>query len=377
MRDVATLRVMFWTELFWPHIGGAEVWSACLMDALRKRGHELIVVTRQDSPGWPAEAVHRGIAVHRFPFWRALAGGESNLLLRLHRAITALKRAFEPELVHLHSSGPSLFFHEQTKGVGDAPVLASVHGPLKQTGHGTLPRKVLGSADWVVANSLAMLCEVRSVAPEITNRSSCIYYGLSDDRPVAGPPPLRPRRLLCLGRLVNEKGFDLMLDVLPVILRRFPDLRLIVAGDGPARAQLERLAVKLGIAGAVRFVGAVPPRRVPALMCQATLVVMPSRWLEAFGLVALEAGWMGRPVVAARVGGIPEIVVHGQTGLLFEKEDRRGLSEAIEFLLNHPERIVAMGGAARSRVEERFTLARSVDAYEALYRRLTQRNGGS
>jgi glycogen(starch) synthase len=175
--------------------------------------------------------------------------------------------------------------------------------------------------------------------------------------------------LLCLGRLAPEKGFDLALTALASLIERFPHIRLVIAGDGPARTDLEQQAAKLGLAHVVDFIGWVAPDKVPALLNTATVVVMPS-WREGLPLVALEAALMARPVVATRVGGLPEVVVHGQTGLLIEKEDSDGLAKAIAFLLEHPETATQMGQAAQQRAQEVFNSEQCVNAYDALYQKL-------
>jgi glycogen(starch) synthase len=107
------------------------------------------------------------------------------------------------------------------------------------------------------------------------------------------------------------------------------------------------------------------------LINEATILLVPSRQ-ETFGLVALEAALMERPVVATRVGGLPEIVVHEQTGLLIDHDDAVGLAGRISFLLDHPDAAVRIGRAARSRTEAVFGWQHHVDAYEALYQKLTK-----
>jgi glycogen(starch) synthase len=153
---------------------------------------------------------------------------------------------------------------------------------------------------------------------------------------------------------------------------RFPGTRLVVAGDGPEREKLERQASALGLIDSVEFAGRVAPETAAHLIDASTLVVIPSR-LEGFGLVALEAAWMARPVVATRVGGLLEVVVHEQTGLLVENENSHALAEGIALLLDNPETATKLGRAARSRAEEVFGWERHVDAYEALYRKLENR----
>ena len=107
------------------------------------------------------------------------------------------------------------------------------------------------------------------------------------------------------------------------------------------------------------------------MLNSATVVVMPSR-TEGLPIVALQAALMARPIVATRVGGLPEAVLHQETGLLVERGDSKALAEAIAALLAHPEMGSTMGQAARHRAQKLFNLERCVDAYDALYRRLIQ-----
>jgi glycogen(starch) synthase len=154
-------------------------------------------------------------------------------------------------------------------------------------------------------------------------------------------------------------------------LKQFPRARLIVAGDGPEKAPLLKQAADAGLKAAVDFVGWVAPANVPALINTATMVVMPSR-SEALPLVALQAAQMARPVVAARVGGLPEVVVDRQTGLLVEKGDSEALSRAMSYLLRHPQTAARMGDAARERVKKKFDWNRHVKAYDRLYKKLVK-----
>jgi glycogen(starch) synthase len=99
---------------------------------------------------------------------------------------------------------------------------------------------------------------------------------------------------------------------------------------------------------------------------------MPSRWEEPFGLVAVEAALMARPVVASRVGGLAEVVADGETGLLVDKEDPAALARAVTHLLKNPATAERMGQAARRRARELFGFERQVDAYDGLYQRLAE-----
>lgn len=371
------VRVLFWSEQFWPTIGGIEVWSANLLPALRERGYEIIVVTSHGSLDLPDTAQYKGIPIFRFPFWKALLDRNIDQLMELKRQVARLKRSFEPHLVHFNLTGPSVYFHVETAHAHGAPLLVSLHQPLHRQNQTGCPHTLVGhalrSADWVSAGSLAVLQEARLLAPEITARSSLIYYGL--DAPALAPEPLpvNAPRLLCLGRLVPEKGFDLALTAFAAISDRFPHVRLTIASGGPARPALERQATDLGLTDRVDFVDWIEFDRIPSLMNSASMVLMPSRSLEGFGLVALEAALMARPVVGTRCGGLPEVVIDGTTGLLVAIDDSSALADAIAYLLTHPDLATEMGKAARSRAQDLFGLKRHIDAFDSLYRRLIER----
>src|SRR5207244_1285250 len=170
-------------------------------------------------------------------------------------------------------------------------------------------------------------------------------------------------------------GFDIAVTAFASLVRRFPGARLVIAGDGPERTKLEQQISELGLAHRVELAGAVTPCEVPALLNTITAVLLPSRQ-ESFGLVALEAALMARPVVATRVGGLPEVVVHEQTGLLVKPEVPEALAAGLTYLLAHPHTAVHMGQAARQRAQDRFSFERYVADYDALYGELT-REGSS
>jgi glycosyltransferase involved in cell wall biosynthesis len=369
------MRVLFWSELFWPYIGGAEVFATKLLMALRERGHEIIVVTRQDSPDLPLEDRYQGIPVYRFPFWTSLTNSaDLDHLLKTRRRITELKRAFSPDLVHIHGFGPtSVLFHVGAASTRPLPLLFTLINELSAyaAGHESLTR-VLRSAEWVTSKAAEALAQARRLAPEITPRSSIIHNGIDTPALLPEPLPYEAPRLLCLGRLAIQKGFDLALTALASIADRFPLVRLVIAGDGQERPALERQVIEFGLKDRVKFLGWVSPDEVPALLNTATMVLMPSRW-EGLPSVVLQASMMARPVVATPVGGLSEVVAHQQTGLLVPPEDPVRLAEAITFLLARPAVATQMGQAARHRMQGAFTWERCVDAYDTLYRKLAKK----
>ncbi len=367
-------RILIWTGLYPPNIGGMEVLVQQLVRALVRRGHRMIVIAAIQFLDLPeiSEDGDNGVPIYRFRFAEALETRDLAAILAIRRKIAALKCAFQPDVIHLHSGELGLFFHQQTQAVCPCPTLLTVHAsaifdrdPYSMIG------RTLREAAWITAVSQAMLEDVLKVAPEVAARASVVLNGLEMPTIPMTAPNSDPPTLLCAGRVVEDKGFDVALDAFAQIHTRLPSARLVVAGDGPKLPALKAQAARLGISEAVSFLGWVDPALIPGLISQSSLVLMPSRWREPFGLVALQAAQMGRAIVAARVGGIPEIVVDGVTGLLVEPEDSAALAQAALTLLGDPDWAARMGRAAHARAEAHFSLERMVDEYERLYWQLT------
>ena len=365
------MRVLFWPETFWPNIGGAEVWATKLLVALRERDHEPIVVTRREPLDLPEQDSYDGIPVYRLPFCTALANRDLDQLIGARQRVAELKSTFAPDLVHASSIGPSILFHLDTARVSPVPTVITLHGvrTLAAAGSNTIVNGALKAADWVVGCSAAVLDRGRQLMPEIIPRSSVIHNALERPSVLPKPLPFSPPRLLCLGRLERIKGFDVALRAFAAVVARVPHARMVIAGEGPERPGLEQQVAKLGLGDVVEFTGWITPDAVPALINTATVVVMPSR-SESLPLVGLQAALMARPTVATRVGGLPELVVDQETGLLVPSEDDAALAEAILGLLHQPDTAREMGLSALARVTREFSWKQHVDAYERLYRDL-------
>jgi 1,4-alpha-glucan branching enzyme len=167
-------------------------------------------------------------------------------------------------------------------------------------------------------------------------------------------------------RLVEKKGVKVAVQALATLSRRGKRVQLVIAGDGPQRAQLEQEAHELGIASHITFLGSVPHETVRRLMRESRFVVVPSYW-EAFGMVCVEAMAEARAVVATRTGGIPEIVLDGTTGILVEPDDAESLANGIARLFDDPAGADEMGRRGRARVLAHFTWDRMVDGYVRAY----------
>jgi glycosyltransferase involved in cell wall biosynthesis len=191
-----------------------------------------------------------------------------------------------------------------------------------------------------------------------------VHYGISS-QDGAGPYAGSEARLLCIGRLIPIKGHLVLLRALAQARARVPELVLDVAGRGPLEPALKAYARELGIEDAVRFLGFVS--RVEHAIEESAIVVVPSLG-EGFGMVALEAMERARPVIASSVGGLPEIVADGDTGLVVPAGDAEALAEAMVELGADLSRAAAMGAAGRERALAEFPPGRSADRIDELYR---------
>jgi phosphatidylinositol alpha-1,6-mannosyltransferase len=242
-------------------------------------------------------------------------------------------------------------------------------------------RVIFGGAAVLMANSAWTRDLALTVLSELGldgqgKRLRVVHLGTDPDhfRPGVDTTALRERTaipngarrwLVTVARIEDYKGFDTVIQALPAILERAPNVGYIIAGHGPDRPRLEKLAHKLGVADRVRFVGAIPDRDLPALYNLASLYVGASRRggqidVEGFGISLVEASACGLPIVAANSGGIPDAVRDGETGVLVPPEAPAAFADAITRLLADEAAAKRMGRNGRRAVETYFNWDRVV-----------------
>ena len=295
--------------------------TANVLPHLQRRGYDCSVITSQGSFDLPKKDLYLSTPVYRLPFRKALESGNLQLLSELVERVAALKRQLAPDLIHVFLSDPSFLVHLLTQQAHPLPLVVSIQnlGFDPSTDRDSLLRRLLMTENRVVGVSTFTLRRLHKLVPECVESSSVIYSGVA--RPGTQPSQLQidPPCILCVGRMVRDKGFDLALRALKTLRSRFSGIRLQLIGDGPARPELEALTLDLGLQDHVSFAGWVPPERIPAIIDQASLVAVPSQGSETMSQVAVQASLLERPVVAPRIGGLPEVILDGTTGLLVNK----------------------------------------------------------
>jgi len=366
------MRVLLWSDYYWPAIGGTEVLARHLVGGMRARGVEYQIVANSAAEGENAIAQEDGLAVHRLPLRRSLEHRATDEIVAVRRHLDEIFRRFRPELVHEISLGAGDAFLLPTRRRAGTPCLVTLqqHLPRNLLAASSAAGRALREATAIVTCSAATRTELLDAVPELAPQCTVIANAIPDAEERAAIDPPRTPRLLCLGRLVEEKGFDLAVRAFANSCARLPQAELVIAGDGPCRSPLMDLAQRLGVGERVRFTGWVDPSDRLALIDSASAVVVPSR-REPFGLVALEAALRGRPVVARAVGGLMEVIRDGETGVLVSDDEVATLGAALRRLLDDPTLAARMGKRALAHGRRQFSWRAHLDAYESTYRRLS------
>jgi 1,4-alpha-glucan branching enzyme len=318
-------------------------------------------------------AANPAVRVHEVPEASVRSDVEHWLCYCREAARLAEPSARAADVVHCHDWMTVLAGLRLRRTTG-TPLVCNVHLPQAKGLRGVLENLGLLAADAVLVNSRAVRRELLARGLPV-RRIEVVPNGVAQEtfRPAAGWPG-DDGYVLFVGRLVAQKGVETLLRAFGAVLRRCPESRLVVAGDGELELYLERVARSLGFPDRVRFAGWQTGAALVELYQRARVVVVPSLY-EPFGIVALEAMACGRPVVASRTGGLEEILSDGVEGYLVRLGDHLELARRLAGLLLDPGLRERMGAAAMRRAAG-FGWDRVAGETLALYRELAGQPAG-
>lgn len=355
------------------NVGGIPRYVLSLAEQQTKRGHRVIIAS---DGGRLADDVPSLGATHwpypfrtSFEFSPRVMMGARHLAERLRQ---------EPvDVIHAHTRVSQVVADRVSRATGI---------PYITTWHGIYPAR-LGRRLWpctghrTIAISGLVERHLRDAFHLPSTRIRRVFNGIDYARLVEAPPRsaieearrrwgIPPNVIVVggMGRLAagEVKGFDLLLVAAYALRQEFPDVHVLIAGDGPRRPFLEDIARRLKIRDHVHFMGTAEDVRLPLAVMD--LFIFSSRWPEAFGLTVVEAMAAGKAVVAANSGAVPEIIRHQVDGWLVKPSDPGALAEGIARLLRDEELRRRMRKEARRRVHDLFTVERMTAGIEAVYR---------
>lgn len=376
--------------------GGAEIAVAGLRDGLRQRGH--------DARWLASSARPMGAASHAD--YECLGSlSQSRILLQTanpwaYWKLRQVLREFQPDVVDINlfltqlsplilpllRNIPALYRAHWYRAVCPTGTKMLPGGTQcqSQAGSNCYHNGCLSRLDWMLLMVQLKLFKrwqsaLQTVIPISQTVREELYRGrIKSQEPVKlGVPHLSSQPVWSLiptigfaGRLVPEKGVDVLIEAFARVRQTFPQVRLMLIGDGPERRHLEELTAALGLSGSVEFHGHQLQPATSQHLAQTWIQVVPSRWPEPLGLVAMEAMMEGRAVVASRCGGLMEIVIDGETGLLVPPGNPDALAAALVQLLAQPSLARHFGSQGRKKALQEFTeqvyIERSLQLYEQL-----------
>lgn len=387
-------RTLFLTQDFRPDRGGIARVYGELFDRIPQMHVSTVA------------AIHSSVEgdrrVHRMPFGFRGAHRPANIL-RWTRWAARFVRRNGIALVHVGNVRPLGYVAALLRRRLGIPYIVYVHGKdlLKEGRKGGSrwlvragTREILGNAEAIVANSAATASLARDLAfrvgrPDVADRTHVIHPGADPGRFRSTSSSLRPKHgdanwspvLLSVARLVPRKGIDTVIQALPAILTIHPNATYVVVGCGPDLARLEQLARNTGVLRHVRFEGDVEDDQLPAIYERADLFLLPTREIladdeiEGFGIAYVEAAAAGVPSIGANVGGVPDAVLDGITGLLVPPDSPAAVATAALRVLGDRELRTRLGENGRATVERDLNWDRAAKEVRSVVSEVVTQSG--
>lgn len=330
-----------------------------------EKGNEILVLSDEKFP-IPGAQVLPGLSVT-----------SRNRLIRKFEVLRntwtfwPIVRAFDPDILHVHYISPKLFWYWGVKNLFVSPwgsdVIDDYTAEIKPSFY---RRFVFKQAKMVTATSPFLA----DVTRHYTDKEIHIVPFGVDCQVFRPAGRINMTSAVTLGFVKGLKvkyGPEYLIRAMEIVVREYPQTRLLMAGSGELRSQLEELTGQLGLTRNVSFLGTIEHRQVPELLKSVDIFVMPSI-REGFGVAAVEAQAMEIPVVATNVGGVPEVVLDEETGILVEPGNSEQLAQAILTLIENPALRRQMGELGRRHVLANYRWEDNAALMENLYQQVLQ-----
>ena len=358
----AVMKILHLSEHYLPFYGGVETAIHEISRRLVKKGYEVEVACEREN-GTLKEEVVDGVKIRRFL-------GFEPIRLKYHVG------RISPRMLLYAISSNSDIIHAHSYGFFPTWIIPLTKKPTIVTTHSDPTAKIYGL--WDIFRKWPIRMANHVIATTRMEKDHLIRIGISPQKisvipnGISLPPPNTPSKdisptIFCLGRLdIKHKGQDILLKAMPDVLSVIPETKLVIAGSGDDLEKLKQITIKLNIQKNVIFAGSINENSKNFYMKNCDVLCVSPR-TESFGLVFLEAMTYGKPIVATKVGGVPEVV--GNCAILVPPDRPRSLATALTDVLRNRKIARKLGNRARERAKV-FNWDSIVERYNQLYRKL-------
>lgn len=382
------MKILIISPSFFPIVGGTEVAIHEISRRLLQRGHDVTILTPKYPEFKSSKTCEKmdSVKVYRFPISSCMYNISAltrytDIQLRAFRKMIELDRNENFDIFHqfhLFALGGAVVLAKKFLGKPLTTTLAGwdTYDPIRSVPNFLHPylAQVMNESDAVISPSQELVkhakeqgckkdikvvphgVDVTRVNPHIDGSMAREKLGIKDDEIM----------VLSIQRLVKKKGVNYLIDAVFDVVKKSPDVKFVIVGDGPERESIMKLARKLKVSNNIALTGFIPSKDLARYYSACDIFILPSLY-EQFGLVLVEAMACGKPVISTKVGAIPEVVDDGKTGLLVEPKNPRQLAGAIIKLANDKDLRRKMGRDGRRRAKTKYDWDTVVEEYLEIY----------
>lgn len=365
-----------------PHLGGMEIFVQRLSEGLVNRGHDVTVFTTSN------DKIESILKVNKV---RVISLKKMSHFYNVPIVPSLFWRLFreeKPDIINAHQY--PIFFSDTSAWISllrNIPFVLWVHvvsdpksplsGLISDTYYSTIGKFPFEMAKSIISPTIAYKQKLMSLGVR-SNKIKVIHYGIDFNKFNCAKKSKtfisrygceKSRLILSVGRLNYQKGFSYLINAMPAILKKIPDVKLMIIGEGEQFAALKYLIESLGLNKSVIFTGALSQKEMALAYASTDVFVLPSLF-ESFGISIVEAQAAGKPVIGTRTGGLPEALIENKTGLLVEPRDSKQLEVAILKVLLNPELNKELGKEGQTFVKLQYSMQSTLDDVISTYSKI-------
>lgn len=369
------MKILIVTPHFYPAVGGLESYVLSIVRGMQARGHDVVIVTSSDEYQDVTQDTFEGNTIYYLPVQMRLSN--TPISLRWRRQLKEIFRSEAPDVINTHAPVPFMA-DVATFAAGRIPVVATYHAGSLLKGGGVIDLLLRAYERFVLPRVFHRARRIAAVYPTFVER----IVGKTSGKVTFAPPGIdtefftpadvkKTTDLIFVGRIESTstwKGIDVLLEAVRLVEPYHRNISLNIVGQGDAVEYYQEMARYLGIQKHINFTGLLRGEALLGALQASRVIVLPSKTeAESFGMVLAEAGSSGMPAIGSRIGGIPNVIDEGVTGLLAEPSDPQSLANAIRAMLDDPDMQREYGAAARKRIAGRYSQKHLLDTMETIF----------